>query len=457
MKTLIKSVTQGKKVLLLGYGREGKSSLGFIRENCVGLSLTIADSNPLIVDKNPELKQEGINVISGPDYLNHINNFDLIIKSPGVSLKDIKPKIDPNKISSQTDLFLRAYSPQIAGITGTKGKSTTSSLLYHIIKTHTSDTLLAGNIGVPLFDLIPDITPETRIVCELSSHQLEYITKSPHIGILLNLYQEHLDHYSSFYDYQMAKLQIGLKQSVDDYFLWTAFDTNTRKLLSRNKLISINLPVFNKTFEGAGIGVSGNNIVLKIHNEARILAPALPETKLRGTHNHINISVAAAAAALMNIPAQAIVSGIASFTPLEHRIEFVGTFKNKSFFNDSISTIPEATIAALKTIRQVDTLILGGFDRGIDYSILIEYLLAFTDKKIVFTGPAGARILDEYIKGGGNPELAFFENDFNKAVFAAIELTPENGTCLLSPAASSYDNFKNFEERGKCFKKLVGA
>ncbi|NTW23852.1 MAG: UDP-N-acetylmuramoyl-L-alanine--D-glutamate ligase [Lentimicrobium sp.] len=457
MKTLIKSVTQGKKVLLLGYGREGKSSLQFIRENCIGLSLTVADSNPLIADKNPELKQEGIDVISGPDYLHQISNFDLIIKSPGVSLKDLNPKIDPDKISSQTDLFLRAYSKQIAGVTGTKGKSTTASLLYHIIKTHTSDTLLAGNIGVPLFDLIPNITPETRIVCELSSHQLEYITKGPHIGILLNLYQEHLDHYSSFYDYQMAKLQIGLKQSENDYFLWTAFDANTMELLSRNKLISRNLPVFNEAFKGDGIGVSGSNIVLKTDDEERVLIPVLPETKLKGTHNLINISVAAAAAALMDVPLKAIVSGVSSFNPLEHRIEFVGTFNKKRFFNDSISTIPEATIAALKTIKQVDTLILGGFDRGIDYSILIECLTTFTDKKIVFTGPAGSRIFDEFIRGGGNPENAIFENDFSKAVFAAITLTPENGTCLLSPAASSYDSFKNFEERGKCFKKLVGA
>ena len=114
-----------------------------------------------------------------------------------------------SKISSQTDLFLKAYSAQIVGVTGTKGKSTTSSLIYHIIKSYTSNTLLAGNIGIPFFDLVPDINTETRIVCELSSHQLQYISKGPHIGILLNLFQEHLDHYASFYDYQLAKFQAG--------------------------------------------------------------------------------------------------------------------------------------------------------------------------------------------------------------------------------------------------------
>jgi len=457
MKALLESLTQGKRVLLLGYGREGKSSLGFIRKNCAGLSLTVADSNPLIAEKNPELKQDGIFVISGPDYLQQINEFDLIIKSPGVSLKDHKSEIDPGKISSQTDLFLRAYSRQIVGVTGSKGKSTTASLLYHIIKTHTDNALLAGNIGIPLFDLIPHINPETSIVCELSSHQLEYITTGPHIGILLNLYQEHLDHYISFHHYQMAKLQIGLKQAENNYFIWTAGDLITTELLKQHKIFSKNLPVFSKVFEGDGIGVSGDNIVLRIENAERILIPASPKTRLEGVHNLINISVAAAAAALMNVPAQAIVSGITTFNPLEHRIEFVGIFNKKRFYNDSISTIPEATIAAINTIKKVDTLILGGYDRGIDYSGLIEFLKSFTGKKIIFTGPAGSRINAEFIKKGGNPGSAVFENDFTTAVNSAIALTPENGTCLLSPAASSYDSFKNFEERGKYFKKLVGA
>ena len=455
MKSLLKSVTNGKKVLLLGYGREGRSSLKLIRETCPGLEITIADIDADIAEKNPELNADGIKLVCGPGYLNYIDAYDLIIKSPGISLKDHETKVDVRKISSQTDFFLKAYSGQIVGITGTKGKSTTSSLIYHIIKQYTNNTLLAGNIGIPLFDLIPDINPETRIVCELSSHQLEYIWKGPHIAVLLNLFQEHLDHYSSFYDYQMAKLQIGLKQSEGDFFIWNADDQNIQQLSRQQMLISKNLPVYQGEFEGNGIGVSGANIVLRNMANERILIPIGQESRLKGAHNLINISVAAAAAALMNIPATAISQGISTFTPLEHRIEFVGTYNNRKFYNDSISTIPEATIAAVNTLERVDTIILGGFDRGIDYSMLIEFFSQFEDKKLIFTGPAGKRILNEFLEKTGNSENLYFTEDFSQAVNLAVSLTPESGTCLLSPAASSYDSFKNFEERGKYFKSLV--
>jgi UDP-N-acetylmuramoyl-L-alanine---L-glutamate ligase len=455
MKSLLKFVTNGKKVMLLGFGREGKSSLKLLRETCPGLELTVADADPAIAEKNPVLFEEGIALECGEGYLDNLNKFDLIIKSPGISLKEIKTGFDTSNISSQTDLFLKAYSAQVVGVTGTKGKSTTSSLIYHIIKSYTSNTLLAGNIGIPLFDLVPDINPETRIVCELSSHQLQYISKGPHIGILLNLYQEHLDHYTSFYDYQLAKFQVGLKQSVNDYFIWSADDENSRQMIMQNPLISRSLPVYAHDFEGNGIGVSGENIVLRISNNERFLLPGKPDTKLMGVHNLINISVAAAAAALMKIPSPAITEGINSFKPLEHRIEYVGTFRNKKFFNDSISTIPEATIAALKTLEKVDTLILGGFDRGIDYKILVEYLIKSKDRKLIFTGPAGKRIMDEITDKAGFKYNPVFIKDFRSAVSMAINVTPEGGTCLLSPAASSYDSFNNFEERGRCFKDLV--
>lgn len=455
MKSLLRSVTNGKKVMLLGFGREGKSSLKLLRETCPGLVLTVADADPFIADKNQVLLQDGILLECGQGYLNNLDNFDLIIKSPGISLKDIKKGLDLTKISSQTDLFLKAYSSQVVGVTGTKGKSTTSSLIYHIIKSYTPNTLLAGNIGIPLFDLVPEINPETRIVCELSSHQLQYISKGPHITILLNLFQEHLDHYASFYDYQLAKFQAGLKQSENDYFIWSDDDENSRKMIMENPVISRSLPVHTHEFEGNGIGVSGENIVLRISNNERFLLPEKPETKLKGAHNLINISVAAAAAALMKIPSYAIIEGIRSFNPLEHRIEYVGTYKNKSYYNDSISTIPEATIAALKTLGAVDTLILGGFDRGIDYTILIGYLLKSNDRKLIFTGPAGKRMMDELTGKTGYNNNPVFIKDFRSAVSQAISATPEGGTCLLSPAASSYDSFKNFEERGKCFKELV--
>lgn len=457
MKSLLKSITGGKKVLILGYGREGRSTLSLLQKTCPGLSIAVADSDSLIADKNPELNAEGVQVLSGPGYLDNLLHFDLVIKSPGISMHHAGVPFDPEKISSQTDLFLRAYAPQTIGITGTKGKSTTSSLLYHIFRTYTSNCLLAGNIGLPLFELVPHINPETRIVCELSSHQLEFIHRAPHISILLNLFQEHLDHYASFRDYQFSKLQIGYKQQLNDVFIYNAGDENILKWLQHQRPQSRLLPFQPSVFEGNGIGISGANIVLRLGENERVLLPAKPETRLPGEHNLLNIMAASAAASLMRIPAQAISEGIAGFAPLEHRIEFAGTFNNKSFYNDSISTIPEATIAALQTLENVDTLILGGFDRGIDYSILIDYLLENKKLNLVLTGPAGQRIMDMLLMSGQEMNKKIFAGPFDKAVETAIELTPDGGICLLSPAASSYDNFKNFEERGRRFKELVKA
>ncbi|HOP14171.1 MAG TPA: UDP-N-acetylmuramoyl-L-alanine--D-glutamate ligase, partial [Lentimicrobium sp.] len=368
MKSLIKSVTNGKSVLILGYGREGQSTLRLLDQCCPQLPLTVADADPLIVHKHPELNHEKLTVITGPAYLDKLNHFDLVIKSPGISLFNSGASFVPERISSQTDLFLRAYAPQVAGITGTKGKSTTSSLLHHIIRTYTSDTLLAGNIGIPLFDLVDKITPATRIICELSSHQLEFITRAPSISILLNLFQEHLDHYASFRHYQLAKFQIALKQQFNDAFLYDGSDVNILKLMEELRLPGRKFPVYTGEFPGNGAGISGKNIVLRSSGTERILLSADHKGKLAGTHNLRNIISAASAAGMMNIPAAAIAEGVATFTPLEHRIEFAGNFSGKDFYNDSISTIPEATMAAITTLKKVDTLILGGYDRGIEYN-----------------------------------------------------------------------------------------
>lgn len=455
MKSILKSATNGKRVLILGYGREGKSTLKLLRASCPETDLTVADLNSEIILQNPELNSTDIKVISGPGYLEHIHHYDLVIKSPGISLHHAGIPFDPSKISSQTDLFLQAYGSQTVGITGTKGKSTTSSLLYHIFKGYTSNCLLAGNIGIPLFDLVPHINPETRIVCELSSHQLEFISRGPHVAILLNLFQEHLDHYASFYHYQLAKMQIGLKQEKNDAFIFHAADMNIAELMHANQPQSRLFPLYNNEFSKNGIGISGNHIILRYADNERILLPSEPETKLPGPHNLLNIMAASAAASLMNIPAQSVAQGVASFSPLEHRIEFVGVFRNKYYYNDSISTIPEATMAAITTLHKVNTLILGGFDRGIDYSALILFLADRKDIRLVFTGPAGMRMkkmLDTLSSENVTYEMA---DSFDQAVNIASQLTPEGGICLLSPAASSYDSFKNFEERGRRFKDLV--
>ena len=194
-KELIIEALKDKKIVILGFGKEGISSYRFIRQYFPNQHLTIADGNEnLKVDDYQEDKN--LSFVLGEEYDRHLNDYDLILKTPGVNLNRLDYFIVPQKITSQTDLFCRAFGAQMIGVTGTKGKSTTASLIYHILSKTIGNTLLAGNIGIPFFDIIDQINDETTIVAELSAHQLEYISASPHVAILLNMFQEHLDHFN---------------------------------------------------------------------------------------------------------------------------------------------------------------------------------------------------------------------------------------------------------------------
>lgn len=498
MKSFLQSKLAGKRVLILGFGREGKSTLRLLKDAIPLENITVADKNVSALVSDEFISKSGIKIIYGDNYLKGLSGYDVIIKSPGISLKDVDTTGYKENITSQADLFLARYGDQTTGITGTKGKSTTSSLLYHILKSYNDNVLFGGNIGIPLFDLVYEINPETKIVCELSSHQLEFTNHSPHIAILLNLFQEHLDHYNSYMDYQLAKYNIALHQKPGDYFIYTSSDKHIDYLIKDTPAKGEKLPFSLSENTNTGISVSGNDIVIrKFRADSQILDRSIEDTtentdrttdvidlkvvettddlltsdtnqsidelkvlplnfftNLEGKHNRNNAIIASAAAALQGIPAKVIEDSLTTFQPLEHRLEFVGKVNGVKYYNDSISTIPEAAIAAIESLNPVHTIILGGFDRGIDYILLIEYLLKGIVKNIVTTGPAGKHIHELLSIYRPVIESHYFEK-FDDAVMKAIELTPANGVCLLSPAASSYNEFTNFEERGKRFKELV--
>ncbi|MBW6491849.1 MAG: UDP-N-acetylmuramoyl-L-alanine--D-glutamate ligase [Lentimicrobium sp.] len=456
MKAFLANFFRNKKVMILGYGKEGKSSFRLLRSYFPDMPLAVADEKKDLQIEYPELTQDGITLFCGMDYTRTLAEYDIIIKAPGLSIFKTGINGIQAAITSQTDLFLQAYAHQITGITGTKGKSTTASLLYHIINIYSSNTLLAGNIGIPLFDMVDRIDGNTRVVCELSSHQLEFISKSPSTAVLLNLFQEHLDHYASFSDYQMAKFQIALKQEANNHFIYNPEDTNITNLLREYPVPGILWPIYTSYFNGDGSGLSGENFVFRKGKNETILLPCNFETKLMGIHNLRNIIVAATAANISGIPFEAIAEGVATFGPLKHRIEFLGIHNGKYFYNDSISTIPEACLAALETLGTVDTLILGGFDRDIEYELFIKELCR--KKKvnhIVFNGPAGERMMKILQSEKCHKPSFEFGSSFEEAVYKAIASTPDKGICLLSPAASSYDSFSNFEARGSRFEALI--
>jgi len=452
----LKSAFEQKSVALLGFGREGRSTYLLFRKAFPHKTLVIIDENDTI--RNDELLKSDPDVqfITGTGCMQAIDRFDIAIKSPGIPSNSLPAQLKHVGITSQTDIFLRYFGHQVIGITGTKGKSTTSSLVYHILKNAGLNTLFVGNIGIPPFNCIDEITQDTNIVMELSSHQLEYVFHSPHIAVLLNLFQEHLDHYRSFEEYQFAKLNIAKYQGNDDYFIYNHDNVLLRNLILRvlkteQKLLPLSL----EPSAGTAIHISGSEIEMILDNIVSKLYDTTLGQPLQGHHNLYNIMTAAAACYLQGVSPEHISEGIRSFKGLEHRIEPVGEYDGIMWYNDSIATIPEATIEAVKTLQNVDTLILGGFDRGIDYHVLYPFLNSSTISNIIFVGEAGKRMKNEFMQYGVANQNLYTAGDYTEVVDIARKVTQKRKICLLSPAASSYDMFRNFEERGAFYKKNV--
>ena len=437
-----------KSIAILGFGREGQSTYKFLRSYFPQKSLCIADANETISEHGLLKCDDNISFELGEEFLLNIRDYDLVFKSPGISFKNYE-RPHNQIISSQTDLFLHLFSNQTIGVSGTKGKSTTVSMLQFVLKEMGKDVLLIGNIGIPALDVVYKIKEKSIIVYELSSHQLEFVHNSPHISILLNLYQEHLDHYNSYLDYRNAKWNIVKYQSDNDYFIFCADepqlidDLNSKAVFSNKLSYSLH--------DDADI-VFKNNI-LKLNNNS-IIKFDRSKLKLLGSHNVYNLMAVILVAESLKLDIEQLMSSVYSFNGLEHRLEFVDKKQGVKFYNDSIATIPQACIKAIESVDDVDTLILGGFDRGIDYSPLIVYLYAFRPLNLILIGAVGERIATELHIGNYKGVLIQVDS-YEQVVAKAIEYTDKGKSCLLSPAASSYDMFKNFEERGNKFKQLV--
>jgi UDP-N-acetylmuramoylalanine--D-glutamate ligase len=411
-----------KTVLILGLGLEGKSTLKIL-EN-LPCKIIVADKNPEAVKNLP------YKFYVGENYLDALydRETDIIMKSPGISFKGLEiPDSVKRKITSQTDLLLRFRKNKIIGITGTKGKSTVSSLIYHILTSCGKNAVLIGNIGVPPLEFISlhessssrldeGIDSAVTAVCEMSCHQLEFVQASPHIAVLLNIYEEHLDHYNSFADYRAAKENIYRYQREGDILIRGEDDD--------------------------------------LHQYRALLDPKA--TKLRGGHNYNNIAVALKTAALFGCDKEQAVKAAQNFEGLPHRLESVGEINGVKFINDSISTIPKAAIFALEAFPDTDTIIIGGMDRGINYEELTNFLQKVDKNQnrgiinLIALPDSGFKVADTLETGSINIYRA---QDMEEAVNYAVKVTKR--CCILSPAAASYNTYKNFEERGEHFKALI--
>ena len=391
----IADCVNGKKILLWGYGREGKSMERFLKEKTSVKEVTVFEG-----------KQDGFDE----------KEYDLIIKSPG-----IVPDHYNEAYTSMTELFLEEFADQTIGITGTKGKSTVTSLLYHVLSRELPQkVLLMGNIGLPCLDYYDEIDRDTVIVFEMSCHQLQFLSKSPHVAVFLNLFPEHLDHYGTMEAYTRAKMNITRWQTEKDY-LFVGEQVSTIETKARKTVIPLAVP---RSFA----------------------------LQLKGSHNQFNAQVVnTICTQLFGCDGEAVRKDMESFTALHHRLEYVGTVGGVDYYDDSISTIPEAAIEAARSIPNARTLLIGGMDRGIPYDILVEFIKNHPEYYYVLMYDSGRRLYEEL---SGLSSCRYCD-DLEKAVAEAKKVTKPGEACILSPAAASYGFFANFEERGDVFQKLI--
>lgn len=434
-----------KKIIILGFGREGESTYRLIRKYLKEQQLTIADKKENFQENYEALKEDKfVTFISGENYLENLQDYDIIMKAPGISFVGVDTTEYISKIKSQLELLLEFFHFYTIGVTGTKGKSTTSSLIYKVLKDQNENCILLGNIGVPVFDSIDDIQEDTTIVLEMSSHQLEYMKLSPNIAILLNVYEEHLDHYESFEKYAEAKCNIYKYQTESDYFLYNYDDEVLNKIVRNPK---------GRTYKVSLKGKEESNIYEKgdwIYFNSKPIYHKAEQRNLLGDYNLNNIMFVLGVSEILKLDLKKTIESIREFKTLEHRLELVGKYDNVFYYDNSIGTIPMATIEAVEALKTVDTLIIGGMDRGLDYTDFIQYLNDSTIRNIICMPKTGHDIAKKL-----KEEKRYVVETLEEAVAVAKKVTEKGKICLLSPAAASYGYFKNFEEKGNLFKKLV--
>ncbi len=430
MSTIIEYI-KNKKILILGFGREGKSTYSYIRKHLPEKELYIGDKSPLAAP------DENTKVVFGDDYLKHLKDFDIVFKSPGIAFLEDDMYPETTEITCQTDMFLRFCKPVVVGITGSKGKTTTSTLIYEMLKAGGVNTCLIGNIGVPVFEKA-DEGEDLVAVIEMSSHQLEFTTASPQVAVIVNIYQEHLDHYKTgFEGYVNAKLNIARHQKEGNKVIYNP-EQDLTGIVDWDKVI---------------VNANGKPVTFTDAQNDRFVNELWHSTEhLKGEHNRQDIAYALAVAREFGVDDDAVRHAIKGFGGIEHRMEFAGVVDGVSYYNDSIATIPTAVMGAIKALGNVNTLLFGGLDRGIDYESFIEFLFNSDIKNLVGLPETGHILIDRLVSMRCDKNM-YKAADMADGVKACKRFTEKGKSCLFSPAAASYNYYKNFEEKGKHFKE----
>ncbi len=457
---------KGKRIAVFGLGVEGESSARFLVEHGAHVSVFDQKMEQEVDEKLLQtLKTKGVHCLFGKTAFAQAENIEMVVRSPGIrrNLPEILAlEARGVQITSQTQLFFEFCPTKIIGVTGTKGKGTTSTLIYELLKAQSEDVYLGGNIGKPPFSFLDRLTTSSKVVLELSSFQLEDLRRSPHIAVMLMVTSEHLaadtqgtaNYHDSLPDYIAAKRNILAFQTADDIAI---LNHDYQAAYDSRQFTPAKVYFVTKENLSEGEGCFIRDEVIWLRNQGK--TEKVIDTKdllLPGKHNRENICAAIMAGSVAGVSVETMATVLQSFRGLEHRLEFVADVNGVAYYDDSFSTTPETAIAAIQAFIQPKVLILGGSTKASDFSELAKTI---ADNQQI-RGIIGIGAEWERIKAAlapFNKQLTIVEGlkDMPAIIHAATELAQPGDVVLLSPACASFGLFPNYKVRGELFKEEV--
>lgn len=448
---------RGKKVAIIGIGVSNLPLLEYFYD--LNARVTIFDSkesNQISVEAMQKIEKYGFEFIGGKDSLSRLKGFDIIFRSP--SCMPDRPELveaveNGAVLTSEIEMVLKLAPCKVIGVTGTEGKTTTTTLINEIVKKSGRKTYLGGNMGKPIFTKIRNVKPENIIILELSSFQLSDMDISPDISVVTNIYPDHLNVHKSYEEYREAKKNIFKHQSENGIVVLNYDNEFTREFAKEANGKVIFFSSKEKLDDGF-IYDKADGTIKYCKDGVRRHIMKKENIKLRGIHNYENICAAlAATSSIVDVDTQ--VKAIEEFTGVEHRLEFVRELNNVKWYNDSIGTSPASTIAGLNSFDEDIILLAGGSDKGLDYKEVGE-AIARKVRALILTGPTSEKIENatKQALNGKSIEI-YYTSNMQESVNLAKEIAKAGDVVLLSPASASFDLYKNFEDRGHQFKDCV--
>jgi UDP-N-acetylmuramoylalanine--D-glutamate ligase len=442
-----------KRVLVVGLGKSGVASALFLKAKGAHVTVSDAKSEDQLGEAIPVLLDAGIAVETGGHGERTFHGQDLIVVSPGVPVDApslVQARSLGETVIGEIELAAQFFPGTIVAITGSNGKTTTTTLAGELIAASGFPTIVGGNIGTPAISLVEGATPETMAVLEVSSFQLETIqTFRPKVAVVLNVTPDHLDRHRTFAAYVDAKARIFENQQESDFAVLNADDPTCAELSGRTRARVFWFSRKKEVNQGAYTR-DGQIIFSDTKTESEVMP--ISEIPLKGTHNLENVLAAICVGAVMGCKSEATRRAVREFKAVEHRLEYVATIRGVEYYNDSKATNVDATIKALESFPANIHIILGGKDKGSDYSVLKDLL--HQRAKRAYTIGAAAEKIESQIKGSA--EIVHAET-LDLAVKRIASAAEAGDIVLLAPACASFDQFQNYEERGRVFKQLVRA